>query len=144
MGFIDGFFLEYHFLSFFLAWLSACIIKAILASVFEKRPLRLKDGFANGGMPSTHSAAVSSITTAIYYTTGFSPLFYVSLVFSLIVISDAFGIRRNIGVQGEALNKLLQKAKGNPIHVVYGHTFSQVLMGILWGVGFAILMAYAF
>ena len=44
-----------------------------------------------GGMPSSHSAAVSSLAAAVWYTEGFTMLFWVTLVFALIIIRDAFG-----------------------------------------------------
>jgi hypothetical protein len=94
----------------------------------------VKDGFNNGGMPSSHSAVVASITTALLLKTGFSEIFFVSLVFSLLVISDAFIVRKNVGLQGDTINGLLKRSGENPISVVYGHSFMQVIAGIVLGV----------
>ena len=139
---IIDFFANYYFASFFVAWLSACLLKATVSAFKKKGRFILKDGFTNGGMPSTHSTVVSAITTAVFLTTGLSPIFYVSLVFSLIIVSDAFGVRKNLGVQGETLNKLLKELKKDPVKVVYGHSFFQVLAGIFWGIFVATLLFF--
>lgn len=136
---------NYYFLSFFVAWLSACLIKSVVRSVKNKEGFKIKYGFQNGGMPSTHSAAVVSIVTAIGYfdmvsVNEFSVVFYVSLVFALVVISDAFGVRQYVGEQGEALNKLLKENHKDALKVVHGHTFYQVIAGSIWGIIVAIVM----
>lgn len=128
------FFTNYYFLSFFLAWLTGSILKAIIASIKLKKGFKLGHGFSNGGFPSTHSATVSSITTAVLLTTGLSAVFYVSLAFALIVMNDAFVLRQHVGKQSEAINELLKDKKKKILNVVYGHTFLQVLGGFLWGV----------
>lgn len=120
-------------ISFLLAWALSVIIKTIISSIKRKEKINIKLGFENGGMPSSHSAAVSSLTSAIFLSQGFSTLFIVSAVFSLIVISDAFKLRRNVGLQCESLNNLLSKNKMKQIKVVHGHTFVQVIGGILLG-----------
>lgn len=134
------FFSSYYFVSFFFAWLSGSLIKAALKSYKLKKGFSFKHGFSNGGMPSTHSASVSSITTAILLTTGLSPLFYVCFVFSLIIMNDAFTVRQNVGLQGDALNKLIKGKVKNPLKVVYGHTFFQVAAGFVWGIVVAAIL----
>lgn len=139
MTWYSTFFGSYYFMTFFFAWLTASLLKAVFRALQNKTHFRISDGFRNGGMPSSHSATVMSITVAIVLTTGFTPLFFLALVMSLIVISDAFGVRKNIGQQGEALNKLLKGLQKDPIKVVYGHSFFQVVIGTLWGVGVALI-----
>jgi len=73
-----------------------------------------------GGMPSTHSALTASITTLLGLKIGFaSPIFAVSLVFTIIVMRDAVTFRK---ILGEQLNRQL------------GHTTPQVLAGGAWGI----------
>lgn len=144
MDWLNDFFGSYYFLTFFIAWLSTCIMKATLRSHSEKRKFSLILGFQNGGMPSSHSATVTSITVAMGLTTGFSAIFFVSLVLSLIIISDAFGVRQNIGQQGEAINQILIRLKKNPVKVVYGHSFFQVLIGTAWGAAVALIFYYLY
>jgi acid phosphatase family membrane protein YuiD len=96
--------------------------------------MSINDGFKNGGMPSSHSTIVSALTMAILLKEGFSTAFFIAVVFSSIIISDAFRIRRNVGMQGEQLNILLKKSKEKTIDIVYGHTPSQVFAGIILGI----------
>lgn len=54
--------------------------------------------FQTGGMPSSHSAGVSSLTTYIALRRGIPTIdFALSLVYGLIVMYDAQGIRRQTG-----------------------------------------------
>jgi len=141
MANITAFFASYYFISPIVAWLIACIVKAIVRSI-KSGKFSLKQGFENGGMPSTHSTIVSAITVAVLLKTGLSDLFFVSLMFSLIIISDAFGVRQYVGKQGEALNEILKKSKKKPLKIVYGHTFLQAIVGILWGVAVSIIFYF--
>ncbi|GAX89881.1 divergent PAP2 family protein [Effusibacillus lacus] len=60
-----------------------------------------------GGMPSSHSAAVSCLATSVGLTQGFdSPLFGIAAMLGLIVMYDAMGIRRHAGETAMALNRL--------------------------------------
>ncbi|WP_209125565.1 divergent PAP2 family protein [Alkalihalobacillus sp. BA299] len=63
---------------------------------------------STGGMPSSHSAAVTALATAIALEEGFnSPLFAISTVFGIIVMFDATGIRRHAGYHATVLNQLV-------------------------------------
>ncbi len=65
--------------------------------------------FSTGGMPSSHSAAVAAVTTGIGIEHGLgSGLFAVSCVFSIIIMFDATGIRRQAGEQAIILNMLVK------------------------------------
>jgi len=131
---------NYYFLAFIIAWILSIIIKTALVALKKKKDPDIKDGFKNGGMPSSHSTIVSAITFSIFLTNGLSPTFFVSLVFSMIIISDAFRLRRNVGLQAEQLNILLKKSKQKTVDVVHGHTFAQVIAGILLGIIVSYLM----
>lgn len=135
---------SYLFLAFIISWASAVLLKATTASLKNRKKWNIMYGLTNGGMPSTHSAAIASITAAIALNQGLTPVFYLAVVVSLIIISDAMGIRKNLGVQGEALNKVLIKLQKDPINVVYGHSFFQVIVGTGWGILVAILVSLAF
>src|SRR5690606_31601647 len=66
--------------------------------------------FSTGGMPSSHSAAVTSLTTAIGITEGLaSPMFAIAATFSVITMYDASGIRRHAGRHAVVLNRLLNE-----------------------------------
>ncbi|WP_079710938.1 divergent PAP2 family protein [Paraliobacillus ryukyuensis] len=65
--------------------------------------------FSTGGMPSSHSAAVAAVTTGIGMEHGVdSGLFAVACVFSIIIMFDATGIRRQAGEQAIILNMLVK------------------------------------
>ena len=100
----------------------------------------------SGGMPSSHSAMVTALATGVGLETGLdSPLFAVALVFALIVMYDATGIRRAAGQQAELLNDLVEELravlhegfKPKPLKELLGHTYLEVAMGTLLGVGVA-------
>ena len=94
-----------------------------------------------GGMPSSHSAAVAALTTAVGLQEGFtSALFGVTLYFSLIVMYDAAGLRRAAGRQAAVLNRLIDSHFAHSqddtqrLMELLGHTPFEVLIGGLLGV----------
>ncbi len=96
--------------------------------------------FSAGGMPSTHSSLMSSITLSIGLFDGFNtPLFALAVAISMIVMYDATGIRRQAGMHAQKINMLIDELfRGQPISdealkEVLGHSPMQVLMGILLG-----------
>ncbi|WP_042222710.1 divergent PAP2 family protein [Oceanobacillus manasiensis] len=65
--------------------------------------------FSTGGMPSSHSAAVAALTTGVGITEGVtSTVFAVACVFSIIIMFDASGVRRQAGEQAVVLNQLIK------------------------------------
>lgn len=63
---------------------------------------------STGGMPSSHSGAVTALSTAIALEEGLgSPLFAISAIFGIIVMFDATGVRRHAGEQATVLNRLV-------------------------------------
>ncbi len=102
-----------------------------------------------GGMPSSHSALVTSLCTSIAFKHGIgSDLFVFSLAFFLVTIRDAFGVRRSSGLQSQKLNELGNKLKDKniiedykKIKEVNGHTPMEVLCGCL--VGFFVALAFS-
>lgn len=66
--------------------------------------------FSTGGMPSSHSAMVTGVTTNIGLSNGVdSDLFGLAAVIALIVMYDALGIRRQAGKQATILNQLVKE-----------------------------------
>jgi acid phosphatase family membrane protein YuiD len=103
----------------------------------------VKYAFDTGGMPSSHTASVAALTTIIGLMQGFSSLFFVCLVFSLIVFTDAFRMRESVGEQAKTLNKLLSKMKiKDKVEIVLGHTFLQALAGVIIGFAVALIIFY--
>ena len=94
-----------------------------------------------GGMPSSHSAVVTSLATLIGKCEGFdSPMFALALIFACIVMYVAAGVRRAAGKQAQLLNKIINTPGLSGIQVqeklveVLGHTPTQVFAGALIGI----------
>ena len=93
-----------------------------------------------GGMPSSHTTLVVSVTLATGLIVGFnSALFAVALAFAMVVVADAAGVRREAGFHAQALNTIMRELmEGQPLAAekelreVLGHTPAEVLGGIIW------------
>ena len=123
-----------------LVWLAIQVVKFITDWIVNKKP-NFKRLFGAGGMPSSHSAVVATLTTLIGQEYGVeSGIFAMSCVFSAIVMYDAAGVRRAAGKQATLLNKLVENAANSGIVVseklveVLGHTPLQVLVGAIIGI----------
>ena len=122
-----------------LAWAIAQIAKVTLTSVREHR-LNLRVLAETGGMPSSHSAIVAGLTTAVGRHAGLaSPDFAIALIFSFVVMYDAAGLRRAAGRQAEVLNRLVEDlvhmrgVQEARLRELLGHTPVEVLVGALIG-----------
>ncbi|MBI4399015.1 MAG: divergent PAP2 family protein [Candidatus Omnitrophica bacterium] len=134
------------YIAVILAWLLAQGAK-VFRSVVETRKWDFRSLLDTGGMPSSHSAAVASLATVVglYYGFGSIP-FGMSLVYSLIIMFDAAGVRRNVGRQAVILNRIVeQMSKGQHVEEkrlkeLLGHTPKEVFMGAFLGIVIAILI----
>ena len=119
----------------FCAAILSQIIKVIIEYIKNRKISinRFIDGM--GGMPSTHSALVSSLSTIIYLNYSASPLFAITLIFSLIVIYDSMGVRYESGKQAEILNEMT----GSNLEEKIGHKPIEALMGVILGIVFTII-----
>lgn len=124
----------------FLLWFFIQLFKVIWDLVTTKK-FNFKRILGAGGMPSSHSAVVMSLTTLIGKDYGLdSAIFAVSLIFSFIVMYDAAGVRRAAGKQAKLLNKIVETPGLTSLQVseklveVLGHTPMQVFVGALIGV----------
>jgi uncharacterized protein len=115
----------------------------------KKREWRLDLFFETGGMPSSHSAGVSTLTTYVALRQGISTFdFALSLIYGLIVMYDAQGIRRQTGeltLRVNSINDLvgkIQKDQGvefkqkapKKLKEMLGHQPEEVVGGALLGV----------
>jgi len=98
-----------------------------------------------GGMPSSHSAMVCSLTTSTGISEGISSnLFVFCLVFTMVVLRDAVGVRRAAGLQAKALNTLGKQfarktgLEFRAVKEVQGHTPLEVIVGSLLGILIAV------
>lgn len=123
------------------AWLVAQILKVLVSLVTEHR-INLRLLVSAGGMPSSHSTLVAGLATAVAIQHGVgSSLFAVVLVFATIVMYDAAGVRRAVGIQAQLLNQMIEELfAGHPISETHlreliGHTPFQVIVGAALGIG---------
>ncbi len=87
--------------------------------------------FKPGGLPSSHSAFVTSLLIIVGHKIGpSSPEFAIAFVFAAIVWYDAIAVRRELGAQAAVLNKL-QHWKHFTERI--GHSFIEVICGIAFG-----------
>jgi uncharacterized protein len=148
-------FLSYPILAALLGMFIAQFVK-IPIHYFSSGELRWNLMFSTGGMPSSHTATIISLTTAIGLTSGLhSNEFAISVVVSLIVMHDATGVRRHAGYHAEVLNTLLADFNllidtlKNPklkktesrekLKELLGHQPAEVFFGLLTGIIVGIL-----
>lgn len=134
-------------LTTFIAWFIAQGLKVLLGVLREKR-FDFRWFVGTGGMPSSHAAVVSALTTAVGLHTGFaSPSFYIALVFTIVVLFDAQGVRRASGKQAEILNKVLddiywkKKIQEERLKELIGHTPIEVFTGAMLGIFVALIFS---
>jgi hypothetical protein len=119
----------------------------------NRRKLTIKNLFAYAGMPSGHAAMVVSLATIIGLTEGFpSSLFGFSVVFAVLILRDAVGLREYLGIHGKVLNVLVKDLRDDKVlaenyprlqeHI--GHTTAQVIVGGLIGLAVSIIGYYIF
>ena len=130
------------------SWAMAQVLKVIIHGFIYKKIVweRL---FGDGGMPSGHSATVSSLAVicALMEGTG-SVAFAISAILAIVVCHDAMGVRREAGKQAAILNDLVEAFNKLPqddlpeakLKEFVGHTPVQVLAGVVIGIGNAFLM----
>jgi len=103
------------------------------------------------GMPSGHAAMTVALTTIVGLQKGLDyPGFAIALVFTLLVIRDAAGLRRQLGNQGSVLNDLVDDLEDdNYLDKRYpqlleriGHTPTQIAAGALIGLMVAVVIYY--
>ena len=123
-----------------LTWFCIQVFKVIWDLVTTKK-FNFKRILGAGGMPSSHTAIVVSLSVLIGREYGFdSAIFALSMIFSFIVMYDAAGVRRAAGKQARLLNKIVETPGLSDIEVqerlveVLGHTPFQVIVGAIIGI----------
>ncbi|OPZ47887.1 MAG: Divergent PAP2 family protein [Firmicutes bacterium ADurb.BinA052] len=129
-----------------ISWAIAQALK-IFTSLRQDRRIDWSKIMGPGGMPSSHSAFVTSLAVAIGLTEGWdSGMFAVSFVFAAVVMYDAAGVRRAAGRQARVLNQLMTimlkegHFPATKLRELLGHTPFEVVMGALLGTAIAWLM----
>ncbi|MGB9767534.1 MULTISPECIES: divergent PAP2 family protein [Dictyoglomus] len=125
-------------------------IKGLIRSIQEKKFL-WRAFFEWGGMPSSHSALVVSLSLIIGIKEGFNSTIYIlSMFFAGIVIADAIGVRLATEEQAKVINKIIQKEIKNPeLKEIYlkesiGHTPIEAITGGIIGLILTHFIYYGF
>ena len=131
-----------------IAWAAAQAIKVILTLAISKR-FDSSRVLGSGGMPSSHSAMVCAMVTAIGFHEGVaSPVFALAVCFAGVVMYDAAGVRRSAGKNAAMINKLIEDLSKDGfvlseerLKELVGHTPIQVFAGALLGILVGTLIA---
>ena len=124
------------------AWLAAGCLKFIINSIKTKRFAFGLIGY--GGLPSNHSAIVSSMAALIAFREGLShPAFGVAIALAFIVILDAASLRKQIGLQAAIVNRVVThlNIESVALRERVGHTKTEILAGVVVGVAVAFMVA---
>ena len=123
-----------------VAWLVAQTIKVLLHMIFYGK-IDYSRFIGSGGMPSSHSAFVMSLSVSIGLIHGWaSTYFAISLALAFIVMYDAAGVRRAAGKQAAVLNDIIEEIQANrgipaeKLKELIGHTPVEVIAGAILGV----------
>ncbi|MEK4566076.1 divergent PAP2 family protein [Alkalihalobacillus sp. FSL R5-0424] len=141
-------FLNYPLWSALIAIITAQFIKIPLAFI-ATRKLNFELFTSTGGMPSSHSAAVTALSTAVAIELGLdSPVFAATAILGIIVMFDATGVRRHAGYHATVLNQLVadfnklvdevktwpKKEDSDKLKELLGHQPIEVFFGALLGI----------
>ena len=133
------------------SWLIAQLIKIIINAVVNKR-FDIERLFGDGGMPSGHSATVTAMALMTGFRLGFdNPVFGVAMVFAIVVMHDATGVRQEAGKHARSIIELTdlfneyllehdERVKLDKLKTLVGHTPLQVVCGA--GVGILVVVVY--
>ena len=126
-------------------WLLAQIIKFFITALMTKKFV-LSRLWGDGGMPSAHSATVTSVAGMCGLSYGFdSAIFALAAIFAIVVMHDATGVRRESGKHAVVIKNVVEvindyfierdvEIKTEKLKMLVGHTHLQVLFGALLGV----------
>ncbi|MBQ5471863.1 MAG: divergent PAP2 family protein [Treponema sp.] len=149
---IKNFLLNPVLLSCITSWFTAQFLKTVINVLYGKihTVFELIESliWKTGGLPSSHSALVCSLCTAIGFKNGLnSDIFILSFIFLMVTVRDAVGVRRSNGIQAKKMNELGKDLKEKniidykPIKEVNGHTPIEVTLGCV--LGFFIGLAFS-
>ena len=123
-----------YLLTPFLAWLVAGCFKFLINCILAKHLAFNLIGY--GGLPSNHSAIVSSIAALIAFRDGINvPAFGVAIALAFIVILDACSLRRQVGKHAAAINQLNKISNQDSVILRerMGHALIEIMAGVLTG-----------
>ena len=148
MSFFEGLVTNVPLICAAVSWLLAQIIKTILHLIVTRK-FDAERLIGTGGMPSSHSATVSSLATAIVVNYGSDSVYFaIALILAIVVMYDALGVRRETGKQAVVINEMIEMFNdmGKPmsaeekLKIFVGHTPMQVFAGCILGMLIAFIV----
>lgn len=155
---------NYPLMAAFFAIVISQLIKYPIGIALKKR-VKPSIIFSTGGMPSSHSAGVISVLTALIIEYGWhSPYTALAFTFGSIVIFDSMGVRRQSGEHSIMINELMndfKQLRNSFVNLTYegikelpeierksremlGHKPIEVFFGMLSGIVIASSLYYMF
>ena len=138
----------------YIAVITCLIAQAskLIIDLAKNRKFNVRVLVTTGGMPSAHSALVTSLATGVGQTAGWaSPEFAIATIFAAIVMYDAAGVRQAAGKQARILNQMIDELfskdhefNEDKLKELLGHTPFQVIVGSILGVTISCLAAPAY
>ena len=126
------------------AWFLAQFLKIF---TFSEKKIKFSRIVSSGGMPSSLSSFVTSLSTLVGMELGFNSIeFAIVAVFSIIIMYDASGVRRAVGKQAAVLNQIIDDLhhkkyiEQKKLKELVGHTPIEVLFGALLGILTALIL----
>jgi acid phosphatase family membrane protein YuiD len=129
--------------------LCSCIaqLAKIVTKLLRTGHLDLRLLAKTGGMPSSHSCCTVGMAVSVGLIEGFNSVsFSIALAFALIVMYDAAGVRRTVGLQAKVLNQIMTelfsehpKLSSERIKEFLGHTPVEVFVGAALGTVIAVV-----
>ncbi len=124
------------------AWVVAQLLK-VLVVIIRERKVDWRYFVSSGGMPSSHSAVVSALATAVGLILGLgSVAFAITTILALVVMYDAAGVRQSVDKQSAILNQIMEELRmkrpigelERTLREFIGHTPFQVVIGAFVGI----------
>jgi len=129
-----------------IAWAIAQVLKIIIELIRGEK-FDLTRFVGSGGMPSSHTSFTVALCLSIGRHTGWdSAVFALAACFAIVTMYDAANVRREAGQHAEILNYMMDHWKNAPqlfendLKELLGHTYPEVLGGIIVGVGVGLLV----
>jgi uncharacterized protein len=113
----------------------------IIAKFFKTRRVDWRMLAKTGGMPSSHSCCTMGMAVSVGLIEGFNSVpFAIALCLAMIVMYDAAGLRRTVGLQAKVLNTIMEEIFSDHPHLsperikeFLGHTPVEVFAGAALG-----------
>ncbi|WP_231724624.1 divergent PAP2 family protein [Streptobacillus felis] len=130
------------FISAMIAQLYKCF-----SPIFKGKKIDFSRIFSTGGMPSSHSSSTMALSVSVGIVKGFNSVeFAIALVFAIVTMYDATGIRQEAGKHAKILNSIIEekrfldKEEIKELKEFLGHTPLEVFIGALLGILVSLLM----